>query len=268
MVNERRNMVGPAIGLCLLLAACAGKPSGPVAWWHDYEGGVIAQDRPPPPGESDPYPNFAQLPANPKTLPAAQRQRQISELDETRNLSLASAAATPLPVEDQAAKPAAKTPASAAAAPATLSSVAATAKPAAPAAFVPTPMPAVADIDHPPALAADAPPLAQLADVGGTLLTPIAPQNPNLLVIGFDEGSELVPREAQPGLIAFAQAHPGRVITITGSAGATASDAALAQGWRRAKAVAAQLEAAGVPADRVRLAAKAPGGGAELSLTN
>jgi hypothetical protein len=47
--------------LCLLsfgLAACA----GPVALYHDTEGGAIAQPRQPPPGENAPYPNLADVP--------------------------------------------------------------------------------------------------------------------------------------------------------------------------------------------------------------
>jgi outer membrane protein OmpA-like peptidoglycan-associated protein len=37
----------------------------PVTWWHDLQGGKIAEERPPPPGADQPYPNLASVPAKP-----------------------------------------------------------------------------------------------------------------------------------------------------------------------------------------------------------
>jgi len=37
----------------------------PVTWWHDLQGGQIAQQRPPPPGANQPYPNLATIPPRP-----------------------------------------------------------------------------------------------------------------------------------------------------------------------------------------------------------
>ncbi|HUN41533.1 MAG TPA: OmpA family protein [Acetobacteraceae bacterium] len=37
----------------------------PVVWWHDLQGGAIAQQRPPPPGANQPYPNLATIPPRP-----------------------------------------------------------------------------------------------------------------------------------------------------------------------------------------------------------
>jgi outer membrane protein OmpA-like peptidoglycan-associated protein len=53
--------------LVLLLAGCASFPSSmnPVSWWHDLQGGKIAEDRPPPPGADQPYPNLSTVPPRP-----------------------------------------------------------------------------------------------------------------------------------------------------------------------------------------------------------
>ena len=37
----------------------------PVTWWHDLQGGKIAEERPPPPGADQPYPNLATVPPKP-----------------------------------------------------------------------------------------------------------------------------------------------------------------------------------------------------------
>jgi hypothetical protein len=47
--------------------------SVPIGLYHDAEGGAIAQDRQPPPGEDLPYPNLASVPAAPPpTAPGTQ----------------------------------------------------------------------------------------------------------------------------------------------------------------------------------------------------
>ena len=50
-----------------LLAGCSSVPSSinPVSWWHDLQGGKIAEQRPPPPGADQPYPNLATVPPKP-----------------------------------------------------------------------------------------------------------------------------------------------------------------------------------------------------------
>ena len=283
MVNAGRHMVGKrktlAMGgaLCLLLASCSHHITGPVAWWHDYEGGEIAKDRPPPPGMHAPYPNFAQVPAKPTTLPATQRLAQQQNLSESRDLALAGAAASPLPVVTPAAASAPVKAAPAGSQALTVSSAAATARPAA-AAVAPAQTDqeiapsVVPDIDHPPQLATAAPTEARLADVGGALgnVTP-PPANLDQLTVGFDGDGDRIPRDAAPGLIAFAQAHQNKIIGITGYGGdGTRDDADLALGWRRAQAVAAALAAAGVPLSDLRLSSEAPvpavGRGAQLTL--
>ncbi len=59
--------LGAIAGLPLLLAGCASFPSSmnPVSWWHDLQGGKIAEERPPPPGADQPYPNLATVPPKP-----------------------------------------------------------------------------------------------------------------------------------------------------------------------------------------------------------
>ncbi|MBN8900527.1 MAG: hypothetical protein J0H57_05775, partial [Rhodospirillales bacterium] len=54
----------PAVAL---LAGCSsGKSSlNPVDWWHNLEGGKIAEERPAPPGADAPYPNLATVPSRP-----------------------------------------------------------------------------------------------------------------------------------------------------------------------------------------------------------
>jgi hypothetical protein len=54
--------------LALLLAGCSSFPASmnPVSWWHDLQGGKIAEERPPPPGADQPYPNLASVPPKPE----------------------------------------------------------------------------------------------------------------------------------------------------------------------------------------------------------
>src|SRR6516165_4389116 len=52
----------------LLLSGCSSLPSSinPVSWWHGLQGGKIAEERPPPPGADQPYPNLSTVPAKPE----------------------------------------------------------------------------------------------------------------------------------------------------------------------------------------------------------
>ncbi len=60
----------------------------PADWWHQLEGGAIAEDRPPPPGASAPYPNLDQVPGEtPKVDVAHQRTLEtqlLAERDQVR----------------------------------------------------------------------------------------------------------------------------------------------------------------------------------------
>jgi len=67
------------LGLLALVCGCSQLPGSenPVDWWHRLEGGVIAEQRPPPPGADQPYPNLATVPARP-VPPDRPRMAQIS----------------------------------------------------------------------------------------------------------------------------------------------------------------------------------------------
>jgi outer membrane protein OmpA-like peptidoglycan-associated protein len=62
----------------LLLSACSSFSYNPVTWWHNLEGGKIAEQRPPPPGADAPYPNLATVPPRPKP-PDMEELKRISQ---------------------------------------------------------------------------------------------------------------------------------------------------------------------------------------------
>ena len=68
----------------------------PVDWWHDLQGGRIAQDRPPPPGVDDPYPNLASVPARPTPTDAVTRRALSAQLAEERDRTQRAAARDPI----------------------------------------------------------------------------------------------------------------------------------------------------------------------------
>ena len=76
-VHAVHTIGGPALlAAALALGGCAGKAGdGPVAWWHQLEGGRIAQDRPAPPNADAPYPNLASVPARPAATPSDVRAK-------------------------------------------------------------------------------------------------------------------------------------------------------------------------------------------------
>lgn len=69
---------GCALGAtAAVLAGCAELPASinPVEWWHNMQGGPLAEARPPPPGATDPYPNLASVPARPAPSDPKARQQ-------------------------------------------------------------------------------------------------------------------------------------------------------------------------------------------------
>lgn len=54
-------------GVLPVLAGCSSVPDtiNPVSWWHNLQGGEIAKQRPPPPGQNQAYPNLATIPPKP-----------------------------------------------------------------------------------------------------------------------------------------------------------------------------------------------------------
>ncbi len=85
-------------GALFLLAGCGSVPASinPVAWWHELQGGVIAEQRPPPPGATDPYPNLALVPPRPPPLDPATRLAINQGLVADRANAQHEAAAAPL----------------------------------------------------------------------------------------------------------------------------------------------------------------------------
>jgi len=84
--------------LLLVPAGCARESTmNPVQWWHELQGGAIAQQRPPPPNADAPYPNLGSLPAKPAMPDPAARQRIFSGLQIDRANAQYEAATTPIP---------------------------------------------------------------------------------------------------------------------------------------------------------------------------
>lgn len=87
----------------------------PIGWWHDLQGGKIAEARPPPPGVDDPYPNLAQVPPPPTpTDPATRRAlaaRLVAERDRTRREATQDPLVLPTPVSQVPGNPAPGNPA-------------------------------------------------------------------------------------------------------------------------------------------------------------
>ena len=62
-----------------LLAGCSSDSSiNPISWWHRQEGGVIARQRPAPPGADQPYPNLSTIPAKP-TAPDPEALKKLTD---------------------------------------------------------------------------------------------------------------------------------------------------------------------------------------------
>jgi len=86
-IQERGQTARRVFGLCFcaLLSACGAQGSiDPVDWWHDLEGGEIADARPPPPNVDAPYPNLSHVPTRPTADPAALRTQVAARLQANR----------------------------------------------------------------------------------------------------------------------------------------------------------------------------------------
>ena len=68
----------------------------PVSWWHDLQGGKIAEERPPPPGADQPYPNLATVPPKPAAPDRAALANIASALIADRTNAQHVAAAAPI----------------------------------------------------------------------------------------------------------------------------------------------------------------------------
>lgn len=94
-------LAGLLLGGCQTVAEAAGATSRqfdqPIDWWHGLQGGVIAQERPPPPGADDPFPNLSTIPPKPTPPDAATRQALSARLTGERDRARREALRDPIP---------------------------------------------------------------------------------------------------------------------------------------------------------------------------
>ncbi len=101
-----------AISIILAVAGCAHQDvvDTPVGWWHQLQGGAIAEQRPPPPGVNDPYPAIGTTPAHAPPMASVELRRSVTaSLLRQRNLTTRLDAADPIP-DAVATPPRAKPP--------------------------------------------------------------------------------------------------------------------------------------------------------------
>jgi outer membrane protein OmpA-like peptidoglycan-associated protein len=215
--------------LGLSLGGCA----GPVAAYHDIEGGAIAQNRQAPPGADAPYPNLASVPAAPAAVTPAQ----------------AAALAARLPINSPEI-------------PATQ------ANPAALAGLeLPSGPPPVPDV---PGLSLPATPTPNVIPAPPKPPVPVAakPVESVPVSIAFEPGSAILSADMVAALSTIA---PGRgnsrvLAAGFGDAQGLPDAGALSLGLARARAIANALTAAGVPGKDIILQAQAAGSGGFVQL--
>ncbi len=80
------------------LSACSALPGSynPVEWWRGLQGGAIAEQRPPPPGADQPYPNLASVPSRPAPPDMKLHQQIADALATDRATARRDAEAAPL----------------------------------------------------------------------------------------------------------------------------------------------------------------------------
>ena len=95
------------LGLLLMLGGCSDVPNriNPVSWWHQMEGGAIAQYRPPPPNPTAPFPKLANQPARPAGMPDWEWNQLSASLAAQRLAAQSYAAQNPIPTLPQTAAP-------------------------------------------------------------------------------------------------------------------------------------------------------------------
>jgi outer membrane protein OmpA-like peptidoglycan-associated protein len=284
-----------AAGL-LLLSGCSSLPSSinPVEWWHGLQGGAIAEQRPPPPGADQPYPNLATVPAKPASPDMKLHQQIADALVADRANAQYAAASAPLPDPSSptaspalfgrgSAPPPAPTPAKNAAPPtkAPVGSVGSAPLAPPPGSDVPGST-SPQDTAAAPALPTTPPmpptlPGAPASAVARPSPPPTAPPKPAAVAtapkevgqpvpVGFEPRSPVLPADSAAALKALAGTRKNATILVTGFGEAASSDPqaqsnALTLALGRAQAMAAALAKDGVPAGSVRVDAQAAGRG-------
>jgi hypothetical protein len=264
------------LALSLALAGCERPLNGAIDLFHGLEGGPIADQRPPPPGVDDPYPNLGTTPPRPLAADAAAEQRIEDSLAAQRDAATAAAAADPLkplPPVTPPPKPPADDP--------NANKVVVDAAPSPPPA--PAPKPAATGIDAVPGIATpvESGPLPDLAaapppgPVGLGLTAPLPPATPQIVVkpsaplpngvaVAFTPGSSTLPPSANLRLRRYVLAHHGSQFTVTGRGDGgwrspEAQTRAMELGLKRAAAIAVSLGGSGVPPGNIHIRADAVG---------
>ena len=260
----------------------------PIDWWHQLQGGVIAEERPPPPNADQPYASIDQIPARPTPTSAATRAALSARLANERGVITRQAAQDPLTAFKPAVPPAPQADAppmaqieaaSAAPAPRVAAPLPA---PAAPAAIRQAAAPEAARPAAPtepvvsgpvPALPSAPPPAPSLPGIPASTFQPATPRPQPQAVIAFLPGSAVLRPESDAALRALAARRGGGPVAVLGggdaaSASPEAQAAALPLAWRRVQAMQTVLAQAGVPESAMRVDAAALGRGGVARLVN
>ena len=283
-----------AFFLVSTLAGCAHRDvvDTPVGWFHQLEGGAIAQQRPPPPGADDPYPKIGTTPAHAPAVSSLDLRHSVTgALLRQRNLTTRLDANDPIP--EAAALPPAPVKAVPAAATGSSSASLDAAQTTARAAPAVSP-----DVDAEPELAM---PAVQLQAAAGETVVmpaipgapPASPHLPGLAApagrpaaeklpdyrtgpvvgtpIGFSPGTDTMLGGQLGALHAVAVRRGTGTLHVTGYGDAGAADPetqsqALSVAALRARTVGEALQSEGVPARSIVLHAEAFGRGASVSL--
>lgn len=302
--SERRRVArwGQAAGMCLLLAlgGCADGLQSyydsklpfdtPIDWWHQLQGGVIADERPPPPGVGDPYPNLGEIPKRPTPPDAPTRVALTARLSAERDQTDRAAARDPVGAPVAAPTPAARATAATPAAPvepapppmarieAAQAHAPAPPPPAPPAPPAPAAIQAAASPMPPPrqpgtqfvagpvpALPTAPPAMPTIAGISAPSGGPGAPVPPKESIqvdASFVAGSAVLRPESGVALRRLATRRFGGAVAVLGGGDAASAQldvqaGALSLAWRRARAMQDVLVAAGVPASAMRVDAAA-----------
>jgi outer membrane protein OmpA-like peptidoglycan-associated protein len=284
------------------LAACSADLSEkPAEWWHETVGGKIAEQRPPPPGMKDPYPNLATIPPKPPAADTVAWNRLTAGLTSDRIAASQAAALAPIPAPSSHAPAAplfgAGAPPKPQEAGASAALEATTTPPSAPGKAPPPAKPPAPPVV--PLAELQSPPPPTLAQAAGVPLPPLPTQEPARP--GFAPGPpppltavtaappREVPRPGAGSLVDFSAgstdltesaldlvktlvaARGEHGIAVIGHGDAASVDPlvqsqALDLALRRAQSLATALVAQGVPYAALRIDAEAAGRGASLRL--
>lgn len=296
--------VVPLATLVLLaLAGCDDIDAQPIQWWHNMQGGAIAQQRPPPPGATDPYPNLGPIPVRPTALPQGTRSQVAQSLAVDQATAQAIAVGAPLAAAPTAPTPGAPPPAGAASA--SLGAVqappAATGPAPPPAAALPGPAAPLPGPARPGAAPGRAAPGNAVLAAGPMPAVPAAPPPPpsglgvravttqvptpaplglvppeqlgKSANVNFPLGADTLPSGSAGLLRPLVSNRHGHAIRVVGRGDAASFDpaaqaAGVALGLRRAQAVAEALQQAGVPGAALQISAQPFGREATATLLN